>query len=1682
MSKLDSSIQKLIGGINTDVSPNDQPEGTYRFALNCVNQSDTGDIGNLITEQGNILFKSTKLNVRPYGYTSIEIPFSIIGSIYIGDDEHAIFGVTANGSDSFIGILNKNITISLYDRGNKNLKFSIEHQITGEYRLRNGCEKTIYWVDGVNSIRSLNFSENYNSDAYNQWLEDYNEWLENQTLPLPPYVDNEINYIKLKLIKHSEKVPTFENIEVVSGGNLKSGTYNFAIKYVDDNGNDTVWLSTSQLVSIYKSSTTGSNYDGIVGSINDTGDGENVENVAFGETPANKRIELTIDNLDESYPFYRIGVIEATSDVGTPTRVLESTNQLIKNKIFVHDGNESKYTVLPVEDLISDVANIDAAQHIEQIEDRLIIANTKNNTKDYCSLQRFASLITSEYVVDEIETYNASQVGDSKNPKSYFEKISYMGGEVYAFGIVYIFEDGTQSPAYHIPGRPETPDGIDRTLVGPDNRTAHIDDMTPIEAWRIYDTASGSYVRPMGNLMAFWEMSTGEYDPKETCDDEDYWGIDGYDYSGQSLTGQKIRHHRFPNRVTIPHHESVGTITTQRNTIIKITLDWLFKTPGGELYDRSYVVVYDVETDPINDPGVIETKTIQQYITKEYINDPSNPDHFYSIVVEGTVKGAYVVPNHNGQPNPIYPFLKHYSINDLDDGIPATKTVLDPVQPYWLEVAYGRQTVPNEYGTLNLLGIKFDNIQLPDGVSGYRIVRAERDNFNRTVLAKGYSGVTKKVGDYMGFARMIEPYCHPSNANPPDHMFDSFNKYILTPESLFENKEPEPSYVKVERVYEITGSRNEGAFTDVYQNINDESTGFIADSDGYDWVGTFSYIKVATVNNTFPLTGGDDKNTAVLDVNYLLYTSSKSGYDISIDPSKPDIKKLYNGSMDNKVGIFKMHNEYKAKINNPTDPSWGDIVPSTRTKKIYYTSLLREIDVHPILDNIEYFQTKNNIQTGTSNTNFGGDTFISHFYLTNTTYQGFTQAERILDFVAKALIVVVGAIIAVAGVIFTGGTVTIAVGIAIGAIIAGASASIIQAGYEEFFDDYALNGLDKLIFDCSVDHTKNDVDDTFYNSMEHIYGMFVESDINVSLRQDADIDAPGILTAHTHAATKEHMVNKCLSWDDAQSAYKYYSIISPNIYKVNKDYGRMNKEKVWFSLPYTYDCCSDCREEFPNRIYYSEKSFIEERFDNFSKFKALNYITIPGEHGEITNIFAINNAFFAHTKNNLWFIPENIQERVTGDIVSLIGTGGFFGATPRKIIDSDIGAAGSTQKFATIKTPIGVFFVDHIEGVIYLLGFSSQAGTKLDRLSDKGISKWFIKNSKFKLENQMYDNFGITYKPRSNPANPNGIGYHSVYDYKNQRFILTKKDKYLSQSTISTMYIIDDDAIEVDEFMKPYIPCNTSHIEKLVFNKADNKFYHTICKKMPGVPQYFLAISNFDNYTTLDSFMEKDNWTISFSNGWTSFHNYYPDLYIHSNKKLFSVLNNEYEIWKHNIQDTYLNFYGHQFPFIIDYVAFKDPLSTTIYDNIILQTSAYRNGIERKYVTFNKMIVYNDRQSSGELILEAADSRPDADYMMQTVKNVPGTLKIRKEDRDWFINGFRDYVIRYDEPLFLPNDNNLVFMDKIVNQNVIDFNKSWESQERFKDKYLRIRLIFDNKIDTKLISRYNIESEQNTNI
>ena len=69
----------------------------------------------------------------------------------------------------------------------------------------------------------------------------------------------------------------------------------------------------------------------------------------------------------------------------------------------------------------------------------------------------------------------------------------------------------------------------------------------------------------------------------------------------------------------------------------------------------------------------------------------------------------------------------------------------------------------------------------------------------------------------------------------------------------------------------------------------------------------------------------------------------------------------------------------------------------------------------------------------------------------------------------------------------------------------------------------------------------------------------------------------------------------------------------------------------------------------------------------------------------------------------------------------------------------------------------------------------------------------------------------------------------------------------------------------------------------------------------------------------------------------------------------------------------------------------------------------------------------------------------------------------------------RDYRVDYNRPMFDRNPINLqvdYYIDKVINTNVFNFNKSWTQLEPLRDKYLVVRLIFDKFDNVKLLMNF----------
>lgn len=1596
----EKNITTFNGGMNTDISPLVQEQGSYRYALNTLEMNDEGEQGFISNEESNLDVASF-----PLGY----IP---IGKVYIGDGEICVFLVNPDENISEIGVFNtkNNTYVTVVNDTNSPVKnkllFNIEYQIQATYRLRRGCEKIVYWTDNLNPPRNFNFGKINYYKQNGQWTSK-----------------------RFSLFKKSTSIPRLINVSVVeSQGLLKPGSYTIMMQYLDADQNATQWHELISNIYIYNDRTT-SPFKDIHGSIRlGTEKDENLKYYQYEDT--NKAIEIEVDDLDYNFSYVRYAIIEYTSGIGVISNVVYSDLYSINNRRFVYDGRNA-YTKGSIEEVKLSKANIDLerAAHIEQIENRLILANTHSKDVKPHLLQKYASKIATDCTVQTVELDNINDPRSIKNPLLAHYGIGYQAGEIYSFGIIYQFENGDFSPVFHIPGKNSNPKYKDKKYTTGDN------------------------IFPMSNRD---NINTNEkYESSSSCENISYWGKDA---EGFELEDSSVRHHRFPTRKELGIN-LIGESTT---------------TAGGGI--KPYMVVTyfpgtlkqsDTCKDQYGDdvPNCTPTPAVKFEIKVEYTLNGLEVEDVFSIDPDNTFGPATSYAHIAKHVNNIseYEDLKIYTklktetnwiqmnlVEEVksDQGYLDNKIYIDRTRategivPYMYMSLASLYSINTSKVKAKILGVKFSDIEIPsedeigEKIVGYKIVRLHRNYEDKTIIDSGIVMPIMKSDSLNRGSKFFESYGNIS-PNLETHNYGYYateNRIskktigLINPEFLFKDR-PVDNFTSLE----IAGHfLEDGKTIDMFSKL-DAADGSSAtgkekekyrDSDGM----TLKCFVRDTRVKFVPDAGEHNATLNVTNENSRLYNLDAMEYAHNLEKNR----EIYNIAMDNKIQIINS----KEDIVNlfPKNKNCYPYVYIKRNHKTFYSSFRSKPyqEIHSKIFN----------KSETPEL-FGGDCYIAPLKYSTNVYAGIMDARRIarvnwgrillgaLSVIAGVAALLVPGLQAAGGWLVTAGaSLSIAGG---GLMLVGAAVknNNLSRVYSEKWDkglNYSIIDSDTQRWFYEANRTKwgepmQAFDDTFQWLGEVIGDFWFETQYNAGLRvkpktQDSnfisafedqmpnqsptveyELTQPGEAYKGVHltkdferlpqSSIVDFFFRKLLTFDRDKNKWEYNGISKPVAYVLNADYNLNAKVREHYALPLSYDYCSSCVESYPHRIYYSNQSFQEELTDNYVNFLPNNYRDIEGETGEITNIFRLNNNLFVHTREALWQLPRNYQERVTDQIVSFIGTGSYFEIPPQKLVDDETGlSAGTTHKWASIKTPVGYFFISANQGKIYQLG--GEGGLK--PITNIGMSKWFNENIT-NIEN--------------NPSNPESTGYISVYDSHNERIIFTKLDKVKS-------------------------------------------------------------------------------WTISFSllsNKWISFHSYKPNIYLQSPNKFYSwKFNKESEsnkIWEHNIKGSYQTFYGKLEPHILEYISVNSPVVTKVWDYFQLNTQAQKfiNGVfvDDLYITFNKGIFYNSRQCSGELTFITKDAELyDENYMESQIKNYDENhIIIDRTERNWFVNDFRDIRIDYSAPIWKENFSEV---HKNLNMDSMDINKDWFELENFRDKYLGIRLIFDKFADKKLITNFSVEN------
>lgn len=626
-------MAKPFKGIFQDCNPVDQPEGTYRDARNMLYNKLRDSICN---EGGFELKQSLPDNAIFYG------------SIRLSESDLVIYGLNniIRFGEFKNGILNTNNAIQI----NNNLLNLSEHSpIKGIYVNNYKGERIVIWIDGINTPKILNIDTQPQFVVSNSYL-----------LELFP----------------KGNMPVINNITVNNtGGSLLTGSYAFSLAYVLDDDSETNYYNISDYAHIFKASTSTNN---------NTFAGNDVEVV----TP--KSITLNLTGLDTSYKKVSLAIVKYISGNITVEKI--KYNYSGTSKTIVYTGNENTEDIL-IEELLSKRSSYDSASAITYSNKKLYLANlTKNIFPDY---KEYAANITANWTFDETVSLN-TVAGSHKDATTILLKKSFMPDEVYAFWIAFHLKDGTQSPAFHIPGREAI--GSDSTYISDltDTYSYLSDDLTISPTIKYFHTRDTS-------------LSDGTMS---------YWENENEIYEGYSDLSGNVRHHKFPSLSKLIEYEDEWiNIPTSNDILISIDGTDVSDFSEHQLEDFDYFslsLVYG---------ATIATSDCTVDILVQHKN--SNGDVVNTILSETFLESA--------NDSITYDFSNTYSGTLEITATIFNGTINDEV---YIE---GSLNV-NKKTQAKLLGIRFKDIVIPEEIqdiaTGYEIFYTKRNEFNSTVVAQ----------------------------------------------------------------------------------------------------------------------------------------------------------------------------------------------------------------------------------------------------------------------------------------------------------------------------------------------------------------------------------------------------------------------------------------------------------------------------------------------------------------------------------------------------------------------------------------------------------------------------------------------------------------------------------------------------------------------------------------------------------------------------------------------------------------------------------------------------------------------------------------------------------------------------------------------------------------------------------
>ncbi len=1479
-SNISQEFNTATGGLNMDSSISQIPKGSLTFALNAAVENFADTSINYQNELGNKKCLDFPEDYQLIGEHSI-----------IEKNKHIFFLSNPLTGDSEIGYMDNNNCIYHTLINAKCLNFNIHFPIQKVVHKITNCSTEIYWTDGNNVRRYLNI------DKVPYKLSPSSDLCDKR-------YTTELDCNKLSL-QPDFSIPELEIIDVITGGELIAGTYQFAIQYGDAGGNGySSYYSVTNPTPIANPHITSINFN----------------------YPVGKSIEIKISNLDVSgqWQYFNLAVIKTINDISSVELV--GTYFIDKQeKTIIYTGQNVTQIKLSISDVFEKFPYYDVAQDLTTVQDILIW--DKLTSIDRINLQQIANEITLQW-----QSYRIPNTEDYSNEVNATNLRGYLRDEVYAFEIVFLLRNGKQLDGFHIPGRAANTNDLapipntNADFIGQPTYTIGTIGYSPY--WKIYNSATvegistgystdpsykGNY--QYGNF-SYWE-STELY----PCNTE-VWG---------ELANTPIRHHKFPDVLVSPIFESA-----------------LFSSPNSMVMQKDAIFPIGVKIDGQQIQNLINVSSLTQEQKDNIIGfkivrgDRSTNK---SIVAKGILRN---VGKYNREGTEYY--FPNYPYNDLSEdvfllsqsnaytsntnitGVPGcrkftiTTTILEVSSPRF-QVDYTNCYTNNSATTTSsTIGevIEICSLTYPIISRGAAIVVEETNasscspsplngfNTDDSRYRHVFNSPETSFGQpFLGDILKIE-----------DVIFGSGKAHFVQVKKnslykLLTKEAQEDALVSANNIANITSPYNASALFAAYQAyLTIYINGITRRNYGYSFNSIASYDYFSDVNNNSidenGYTGIKQRNIDI--AQYLIPGVQSAGDNNNINNYERESSVYIKTSNETKL-LTKTYTTYRicnlnlvasTQVFQYTSPTLG---LTTISITFSNCSIIDSFTLPTLLSgNNNYSLSPQGTGTITSSlpipplpfpnesTTFSalGVSDDSRWTLSEKNNCNTPGNEEDIS-VASYYGSIKEQFINQYGQIYSYDTIDTGFQKQL-------SPSLFEAtvfGGDTFINKFAFKTKLPFFIDNRVGAP--DDSDVYYDEIGNVaYPKYwyssrsVLSDVvvngvtltNFISVKAHNLDCPNTQTPATSPGRtfydgKMYLFAYGIPYFYCETSYNvdlrqafnnkegdfwphvstnipddwvqesYVSIANDNTYYYNVTYSKQNRENFFSHLPIDFTP-NDCLTHFPFKAIYSDEQVTDpsNKVNNWLIYRALSYFDFPQNYGALISLDGVQNkTILARFENKSLLYNTLLTINTSNPKAAYLGNDTLFKASPPvDFAETDLGYVGSQHKFL-LRIPQGQITIDAKRGQVFLLDTDAYGRPRANDLSafGSGMNKFFTNHLPFEI---------LKYFPEVNVDNNFiGIGLHGVYDAVYDRIIISKLD---------------------------YIPLNNN----IKYNSSTKEFYIEEHLTEPPV----IKIIHVEDQ---DYFCNK-SWTISYNintKSWISFHSYIPNWYIAENNFFYSGLN-----------------------------------------------------------------------------------------------------------------------------------------------------------------------------------------------